>query len=102
MTDSEQSRMHELIERSSLGTPEAKKLRASVSQEQVNKVMERLKQIEADRETAEILMSVVADSLLVVADFMELQNPMNFEGMLPWDWCRWQAGKIQGKIDSNG
>lgn len=40
-------RMRELIERGSLGTPEAKALRASVSREQVEKVLARAKELES-------------------------------------------------------
>jgi hypothetical protein len=42
-------RMERLIERSSLGTPEAKALRATVSDEQVAKVMARVRELEAER-----------------------------------------------------
>jgi hypothetical protein len=43
--------IQDLIERSSLGTPEAKAIRASVPQEQVDKIMARVRELEAEPES---------------------------------------------------
>ena len=43
-------RIRELIERSSLGTPEAKALRGSVPQEAVDRVLKRVRELEQEDE----------------------------------------------------
>jgi len=50
MTDDERTdqEIRDLIERSSLGTPEAKRLRASVAQDEVDRIMARLKEAEVN------------------------------------------------------
>ena len=48
MDDLARKRFERLIEQSSLGTPEAKMLRSTVTDEQVAKVMARLRELEAD------------------------------------------------------
>jgi hypothetical protein len=45
--------IRELIERSSLGTPEAKALRATVSREQVEKVLARVRELEVEGDDEE-------------------------------------------------
>lgn len=46
--DDVRARMEALIERSSLGTPEAKALRDSVPQEVVDRILARVRELEAD------------------------------------------------------